>query len=190
MAGRSEHDFSERVLVVAEETQKAIGHTRLGGLLIKAITGSKSPAYVQLDWQSSGIKTTVKDTVKVLGDPQAGRLARHWYTAMMMATSEEELLELERDTGKPDERQRAIAYIADAVVHVGTHPDRAEPLLGRTGPKELGVAMRLGQSSLEATCGLWIPEEKAFVGVEAVRVVEPHIAVEDLPERYPGVSLT
>jgi hypothetical protein len=37
---------------------------------------------------------------------------------------------------------------------------------------------------------LWIPEEKSFVGVEAVRVVEPHIAVEDLPERYPGVSLT
>lgn len=193
MANPDKPHFSNRVLTIAEQTQQAIGHTRLGGKVIKAFTGSTSPNYVQLDWRSRGIDAHVTKTVKVPGDPNAGLLARNWNTAVILAISEDELREIAQGAGKPGEYQAAVAYIVKDVVRVGTNPNHRagvpESVFARYSDEEIAVAMRVGRRTLEAAAGIWMPQERAFESVHGIRIATPDMQVDNLQVAYPNVLL-
>lgn len=192
MADPNKPDFSKTVLGIAERTQQAIGHTRLGSKVVKAFTGSTSPNYVQLDWRSKGIDAHVPKTVKVPGNLEAGRLARNWPTAAILAINEEELKELAQLD--PNEYQQAVAYVSEGIVHVGTRPNAesgyAEKLFARYSDEELAVAMRVGRGTLEAAAGIWIPKERAFEAVHGIRVATEAMQIDNhLDVAYPNVAL-
>jgi hypothetical protein len=184
MSNRENQAFPELVLGLSERIQRSFGHTVLGSRLIRTFAGSTSPNYIQADWYSelsfSGMTTDVKNTVTVTGDRISGRLPRHWLTAMVMATTSEELESLREETATHGQ-QEAVAYIADDIVHVGVDPNRASlPLFGRlamSNDNEHVIAMRKSQKPLQATMGLWLPAERAFVGVETLHIINEEVAV-------------
>jgi hypothetical protein len=153
--------------------------------VVRAFAGSTSPNYIQADWYSGlsleGMTAEVKSTVTVPGDPIAGKLPRNWINAMIMATTDEEMRALHEEA-KARRQQEAVAYIAEGVVRVGVDPNRASlPLFGRLSrmgeDNERAIAMRLGGAPLEATMGLWLPSERAFVGVETLCLVNEGVHV-------------
>lgn len=189
---RRSKDFSKSVLTASEHFQYAVSHTAVGRGFISLFTGSKSPAYHQLDWRSGNMYSELRSTVEVPGDENAGRLARNWARALVMGVDRNIMDNLKAE-GHPLKRQEAIAYVSEDVVHVGT---LATGLLfevihdEQNRDKEyLGVAMRLGRAPLQAAMGIWLPEERAFVGSEGVEVLNPAANVPTLHYDYPGVRL-
>lgn len=179
--------FSSTVLDLSERVQQAIGHTKVGGRIVGVFTGSTSPVYRQLDWRSQNIKKEVKGTVKVAGDPQAGRLARNWNESLLMAASEEGVGRLKDQAGAAPYKE-AVAYVSESVVHVGTLATE-DYLFTEIAEEKRAIAMRRGRGPLQATMGLWLPEDRMFLGAEDVWAVDA-IPVSALPSKYPGVLLT
>ena len=190
MAGTEEPHFSKTVLDLSERTHQAIGHSKVGKAVTKAITGSPYPGYRQLDWYSRGVTSEVKSTIKVPGDPHAGIVPRFWNRAAIMAMPRSDIRKVEqtRDLLPPSYKE-AVAYISDDVVHVGTMATESF-LFELLNKEERATAMRLGKGPLEATMGLWIPKERHFISFDNVRVVEPAVFVSSLPQDYPGLALT
>jgi hypothetical protein len=74
MSGSEKPHFSKRVLELAEDTQAALGSSLIGKALVSAATGSNSPSYNQLNWQSKGITSNIISTRMIPGDPKVRRL--------------------------------------------------------------------------------------------------------------------
>jgi hypothetical protein len=182
--------FSRRGLTAAERAQRVLGQTTIGRSLTKAVAGSSYPLYRQLDWHSPDYPFNPPDleaTINVPGDKHAGIVPRFWHKAMVMAFPTEDLEKLRQDNFRSPQK-RAVAYVADNTVHVGTQANEGY-LFERLTKNELTVAMRLGKGPLEATAGLWLPDERTFESVEHLRVVEEAIPITALVEKYPGIKL-
>ncbi|MDB5175169.1 MAG: hypothetical protein JWM81_27 [Candidatus Saccharibacteria bacterium] len=199
MATNERPHFSERLLHIGEQAQHAIGQSALSKSVVRTLTGSRSPAYRQVVWQSRGVLLEDQDveTVHVAGNPNSALLARNWNIAAIIA-SEVVLLDNIRTEYAQFKFQDAVAYIADGTAHVGILPDSSEALFGVyaenpddeiTIPAERAIAMRLGKGPLEVTMGIWVPSERLYVGAESVRVVEPIVPVDAVARDYPGVIL-
>ena len=187
MRNPEKYPYSNRFLGLAERTQEAIGHSRLGRAAISLTNGSRSPMYYQLDWFSKNVASEIRSTVTLQADPNAGLLPRRWRNASVIAMRDIELLEL--DISPRQSVKEAVAYTTEGVLHVGTRPDRKR-LFRDLNEDEFAVAMRLAPGPVDATMGLWIPEERKFTGVKNVRTVEPSVHIDELPTQYPGVLLT
>jgi hypothetical protein len=182
--------FSKRFLIASEHAQRTIGQTSIGRSLTKAVAGSSYPLYRQLDWHTPDYPYNPPDlraTIKVPGDRNAGRVPRFWRMATVIAFPTEELEELRIENFKSPQK-RAVSYVAENTVHVGTQPNEGY-LFERYTKNELAIAMRLGKGPLEATVGLWLPDERTFESVGQLRVVEAAIPVSALVEQYPGIKL-
>lgn len=170
--------FSKRMLDLGERAQHALGHSALGGRLVGVVAGSRSPAYRQLDWFSRDIEAEIYATASADGDPYAGRLPRNWHTAVVIATTVEELAKLEQKAGSRA-YQPAVAYVAQNVVRVGVDPHDRGPLFGWNAPDERAVGMRLGRGPLEAAMGIWLPDDRAFVSTASVHVAHKRVRVSE-----------
>ena len=200
MSNNEKPHFPRLTLGLAERASR----NQIGRGVAKIVAGSSSRSYLQGEWYSelslADISTNVRKTAKVPGDSTAGWLPRNWANAMVMATPEEDLQKLYEETEySPDHmfsHQQAVAYIADDVVHVGIapfyimHRKMAEfhSLFGRLEPtgedkSERAVAMRIGQGPLEATMGVWLAEDRHFVGVETLRVVADSVSMDQFSPR-------
>jgi len=179
------------MLDLGERVQHTIGHTALGSRLIRAWSGSRSPAYRQLDWFSQDInKARIKNTITVPGVSQAAMLPRNWDLAMVMATTDNELERIHEQVGRGSYSD-AVAYISEDVVHVGI--GRHGSLFGRLNDEERAIAMRRGRGPLEAMMGLFMHNRELFVGVEVLRLVEETVHIGNLSPKsqvYPEVPLT
>lgn len=177
--------FSKGVLDLSERFQRAVGHTELGSRVVRAFTGSSSMAYRQYDWYSAGITSEVKGVILAPGDPEAGRLARNWKTALVMACDLEEIRgHQEEHTGA----QEAIAYISEDVVHVGVRPVDYYAFK-QISPDKLATAMRIGRAPLQAMMGLYLPDERHFIGAGSTESIDRMPVRHDLTINYPGVLL-
>ena len=200
MSNNEKPDFSRLTLGLAERASRNL----IGRGLAKMVTGSSSGRYLQGEWYSElslrGMSTDVRKTVTVPGDPAAGKLPRNWRNAMVMATTVEALQKVYEETEDSSsrwfDREHAVAYIADDVVHVGIAPQyilhrkvaEYHNLFARMEPvgdskSEYAVAMRLGQAPMEATVGLWLAEDRHFVGVETLRVVADSLSMDQFTPR-------
>jgi hypothetical protein len=199
MAANEKPHFSERVLSISEQAQHAIGHSAVSQAAVRAFTGSRSPAYRLLDWQSKGVQMEDHEieTVKVPGNPNATRLSRYWNVAAVIA-SEVALLDTIKNEYAQFEIQEAVAYFTDGTAHVGTlqaaegqlfQPYAEDQNDEITIPAERVIAMRLGKGPLEATMGIWVAEQRLFVASESIRVIEPIVPVDAVARDYPGVVL-
>jgi hypothetical protein len=179
--------FSERKLALdgGERFMRSFGHTALGSKVIRATTGSRSPVYRQTDWFSQGISHDIRDTAIVPGDPRAPMLRRNWNQVAIFAATEAELVDL-KDQAGPDPFKEAVAFVAEDVVRVGVKSTEGY-LFENLTEEEVAIAMRLGRGPLEATMGLWLPDDRHFVSVENIRVVEAAVYQSSLPSDYPGV---
>jgi hypothetical protein len=189
MSNPERNHFGKTVLDLSERAHHALGHSLVGKAVTRAVTGSQYPGYRQLDYFSRNVTSDIKNTVRVSGDPNAGIVPRFWYRALIMSTPQEELNDLLIDmrSNSKHSPQEAIAYISEGTVHVGA-PYEQKALFGFY-KDERAVAMRLGKGSLEATMGLWIPEERHFTSVENLNVVAPGAAVRTLAVNYPGLNI-
>jgi hypothetical protein len=181
--------FSKSILRTSEGLQRAVGHTMVGGLLMRALTGSSSPNYQQLDWFSHDVDSTVHNTVMVGGNHRAAKLARNWDMAMIMGTPDDELDEL---AALGVGQKEAVGYISDEVLHVGVAPgDEDESMLfgGHKSEPWSTVAMRKGRGPLEATMGVWLPEDRLFISVRELYIVKPDIHIGMLEQQYPKLPL-
>jgi hypothetical protein len=180
-----EPNIPKRLLIAGERAQHMVGHTRLGSSIIRAyFTGSESPSYRQLDWQSWGITAQIHGLAEAGGDPKAGRFAKDWPNATVIGASRQDFSNLERDAGDVSSRQ-AIAYIVDGAPHVGTLPPDSDELLFRelgTDTTKLAVATRLGRNAVTISLGLWLEASREFRGVEQPEIVVPSVAVAQLPQ--------
>jgi hypothetical protein len=195
MSNNEKRHVSRLTLGLAERASR----NQIGRGLAKIVAGSSSRSYLQGEWYSElslrGMSTDVRKTVTVPGDPTAGKLPRNWRNAMVMAATDEALQKLYEETEDSSshwfDREHAVAYIADDIVHVGIAPQyilhrkvaeyhnlfrRMEPAGG--SKSERAVAMRIGQAPLEATMGLWLPDDRHFVGVETLRVVTDSVSMD------------
>jgi hypothetical protein len=185
MARKEKNHFSSSVLEVSEVMHNALGHSTVGKVLTKAIAGSQSSSYRQMDWTSRNITYRIKSTIKVPGDPEAGIVPRYWNRAAIMASPKHRVRDLNDYKGGKE----AIAYISDEVVHVGVLATEGA-LFGELNEEELAISMRLGKGRLEATMGIWLPDDREFLGVRNVRLVETSAFVPSLATNYPGISLS
>jgi hypothetical protein len=180
------------LITFGERAQRAIGHNMAGKVIINAFSGSSSPGTVRGDWYSNIAEPEINSVIKVAGNPNAGWLARNWNTAMIMATPLEELVALYDEVNSAEQRH-AVAYVTDDIVHVGIRAKGHTIGFGKINEREdRAVALRLGRGPLEATMGVWLPDERTFVSVSSVRVVEtdcPVSAVGSKNGPYPSVSL-
>lgn len=202
MAVQEKSHFSKTVLGLSERAQRSIGHTSLGAQAIRLFNGSRAMNFIQADWYSElslrGFSAEVTATVRVPGNPSAGWLTRNWNSALVMATPEEEIEKLHERTDNAY-FQEAAAYIADDIVHVGVDPNPArlthDRLFGRVDlghGLEKAIALRRGRGPLVATMGLWLPGERAFVGVESLRIAYDNVSVGEFCPRsqlLSGVTL-
>jgi len=179
--------FSNRVLTASERAQRVLGQTTIGRSITKAVAGSSYPFYRQLDWHTPDTYSDLRATINVPGDRNAGRVPRFWHMATVVAFPTEDLEELRTENFKSPQK-RAVAYVAENTVHVGTQPNEGY-LFERYTKDELAIAMRLGKGPLAAAVGLWLPEERTFESVGQLRVVEAAIPVSALVEQYPGIKL-
>jgi len=184
MSETSRPAFSKGVLDLAERFQRAVGHTELGSKVVRAFTGSTSIAYRQLDWFSAGVTSETRGVVVAPGDPPAGRLARNWNTAVIMACELEEIKEYEQE---PDAKE-AVAYISEDVVHVGTRPID-HYMFKQIEPGKAAMAMRVGRAPLQAMMGVYVPGERHFIGAGSTEVIDRVPVLHDLTINYPGVLL-
>jgi hypothetical protein len=182
--------LSNATLSRSERLQQKFGNNRLGRAATRLAVGSRSPAYRQSIWRSESISALVLSTVKVPGDPSSGKLARNWDSALVMAVTDDDYAKLEKQVNHREPFEDAIAYISEDVVHVGTQAIREGHLFAYISAEDLAVAMRIGRGPLEATMGLWLPEQRAFVGAENVHIVEAKLPVNELPSKCPGLHLT
>lgn len=176
--------LSKNVLDLSERFQRAVGHTVLGGNVIRAFTGSSSMAYRQLDWYSANVTSEVRGVVVAPGDPKAGRLARNWNTAVVMACELEEIREYKQYTGAKE----AVAYDSEGVVHVGTMPTD-HYMFKQIAPSRAAMAMRVGRETFRAMMGLYLPEEQHFIGFRSTKIIDRVPVQQDLSINYPGVLL-
>lgn len=175
-----------RVLAVSERFQHTAGHTRFGKAVTRAFTGSTSPMYEQLYWTSHNIRTVAGQDVELFGDFDAGRLARNWQRAGVLATSADELARL-KDEHADAWHHEALAYYVGRSIHVGFRAETG--LLTEIDNTRQAVAMRIGREPVMATVGLWLPAERTFVGSSDVTVERHNLPIANLPQVYPDVRL-
>lgn len=189
MAGKEKspdrNHFGKRVLDISERAHRALGHTAAGRAVTSLVAGSSYDGYRQLDWYSRNITSEVKTTIKVPGDPKAGPVPRFWKNAAVLAAPSEEVENL-----RGRHYKEAVAYLSEGVLHVGALATEWA-LLEHLSLKERAIAMRLGRGPLEATMGIWLPNEKHFISVENIRTVEESIPIDNLAQRFarPGLAL-
>jgi hypothetical protein len=183
------HDFSNRTLSLAEAFQEKAGHSGIGRAVIRAITGSSSDNYAQLNWFSSGVQVEGRIQVTVNGDPTAGRVPRFWNLAFILGSSNEALADLYQHAGRL-RKHEAVAYVTQGDVwHVGAHPN--QPHLFRESDNGEGIiAMRHGRSPASVSMGLWLPDERVYLGSYGTRVVEQEVPLSDLSSRSVPPILT
>jgi hypothetical protein len=182
--------YSKRQLSWAERTQELIGRSGVGKVgknLINITNGSRHPGYLQLNWFSKRVDADVKAKIHVEGDQRAGLLPRLWMQSVLLQVDRAEIEGMLEDNRGS---QEATAYMSEDVAHVGRLGNKRNGILKATSPEASAVAMRLGKGSLDATVGIWIPEERHFESVQGVEVVEYPIHIDDLADRYPGINLT
>lgn len=195
MANERPH-FSNMQLDLAERFQHAMHNSRIGGAIIRFAVGDDPEFYQQRMWLSQGINHAhITKTVTVPGDKNAGRLAKNWPGAMVMATPTKSYQDLKsRITVNPRTPglQDALAYLVGGKPHIGISPlgeDIFTEMEIEEGHREMTTAMRVARTALTATMGLWLPSQRLFYGVDTLRVVDPLVPKSELPERYPGVRL-
>jgi hypothetical protein len=184
--------FPNVVLDAGERAQHRFRNHRLGGAIIRSVTGSDSPLYQQLDWRSQYLRAELPDELaEAKGDKDAGWLARNWSRAAIVAAPKQELSELEGATHSIPSEQ-AVAYVADGVPHVGTLPNSGpESLFHELHDEDWAVAMRLGKKALFATIGLWLESERMFLSVESPRIVTSPVLINSLPAgEYSNLRVT
>lgn len=179
--------YSRRVLALAERTQELIGNSGPGKALINVTNGSRHPNYLQLDWFSRNLDAEIRGRIEVAGDQKAGLIPRFWMQSVILEANREEIEGMLDDNAGS---QEAIAYMSEDVTHVGALGDRKDRILTATSPEASAVAMRLGKRSLDATVGIWIPEERHFESVKGVEVAEYPIHIDALARQHPEMQLT
>lgn len=184
MSETSRPSFSKGVLELSERFQRGVGHTEIGSRVIRAVTGSSSMAYRQHNWYSANITSEIRGVVVASGDPAAGRLARNWNTAVVMACKLDEIKELEQNHAAKE----AVAYISEDIVHVGIRPIDYY-MFKQIAPNKVATAMRIGKAPLRAMMGVYLPDEQHFIGADSTEVIDRVPVLHDLTINYPGVLL-
>ena len=187
MLSSEKNHFGKRVLDYSERAHQKLGHSALGRTVTRAIAGSSSPAYVQLNWYSRGVTADTGARAKVAGDPQAGPVPRFWNRAAVLASHSEDIERL-KSTAEDVEHKEAVAYVSEGVWHVGIMASEGA-LFEELNERENAVAMRLGKGSLNAAMGIWIPTEKHFMGAGTIRTVDQYAYVRTFVADYPGLNL-
>jgi len=166
--------FSKRTL----EFGAPISRTRLGRIITQPFTGSGSPNEIRAAWYAN-VHAEAEQWVSVPGDPNAGGWPRGWLNAMVMSTTEEEVQDLD-DTYRRSDAREAVAYRSEEIVHVGIHPNQVA-LFGRLRKErfldEWAAGMRIGRGPLEASMGVWLPGEEAFIGASVLKLVHKEVHV-------------
>ncbi len=186
MADIEKPHFPRRVLSLAEDAQKALGNSAISKILISAVTGSSSPAYRQLKWESKDVTADAFWRAMLPGDPSVRRLtpARMWHNASVIKTAN-----FEADPAWEQGGVEAIAYMSDGVTHVGTLPDE-ETLFNPLNDKEVAIGMRLGSGAVDAAMGIWLPYERHFIGSpNEIQHAAPLTPVSTFQDKFPGILL-
>jgi hypothetical protein len=192
MSQAEQPHFSERTLNLAETSQRLLGS--LGQPLVRAISGSSSPAYIQLEWSKQD-QLNIDDYtwVGVPGDPQAGKIPRNWRRAAVLGTQWGALSKLYDKIDEPVHAMEALAFVADDSIRVGVKENGYSLFRSLLRPNENGkyaaVAMRLGRGPLQATMGLWLPEKEQLLAADDIEVITPSTSVRQLSSQYPRASL-
>lgn len=181
MTGKESAQKSNRILDIAEKLQDYVG------FLSKPITGSPSPAYVQLSWgKQPQTDPSHLSWVEIPGNAEAGRIPRHWPTAAIIGTPSSMLTKIQP---RSTEVSQAVAYMADDdIVRVGVLPEGKRFGYASKAEHE-AIAMRVGSGALRATMGLWLPESQQFIGPEEVVVLQTEVAIDKITRQYPDVIL-
>lgn len=175
--------FSKRTLQAAEHVQRLLGD--FGEPVVRLFTGSSSPVYHQLRWFSTNIDPYNIATVTAPGDPEAGRLARNWDRAIIMMVGKRAL---GRASLWQEDSRQAVGFVSDSVVHVGILP-RGVIFGSGLVPGTATVAMRQSRKPIEATMGLWLPEEGRMVVPTELELVDALVPVDDLARSHQGTPL-
>ena len=186
----NESHFSENALRRSEGFQNRFAGSALGRRLIWVATGSTSPGYRQLDWNSEGVTARTPGLIGAPGDPKARGPARFWRNATVLAASIEDLEAVQAQLeGRPV--RQAVTYMTGGTPHVGSLPD-GEPFFHEVhrGDEDilLAVGARLGKNLFSGTLGYWDQETQTFQGAAAPIQLEAAIPVGNLATKYEGIS--
>lgn len=190
MSRRKKPSFSDGALYAAEAFQSVAKHFRLGRTVVSAVSGSRSPAYEQLIWLPPWKinYANVAHTVRVSGNRSAGRMARNWGQATVLAAPR---LELRRLQNLYPESSEAVAYRSAKAWHVGVSAVK-NSVLSAVEDDLMAVAVRIGTGDAEFSVGRYDPHRKHYISVER-GLIELNgglpVPVESLPSMHPGVKL-
>jgi hypothetical protein len=190
--GEAKPHFSNRTLTAGERFTQSPAGRRLAWLA----TGSLRPNYRQTVLLSPiPVRDVPNLTEPVEGNPSAWGPPRFWRRALVVGAPKDELSAIASEYQKWNLVQ-AVAFAVDGVLHVGHHP-QGKALFRPVQPPDipsdeattnmLGVAFRKGRGPFEGTIGYFIPQVRAFYGVEHPGVITRDVALGDLAVQHPGV---
>lgn len=180
--------FSNDTLRRAEKFQSKLV-SPLGKSIVKALTGSSSPAYVQLGFSSDvhARRIDFSYTAKARGNRSVLPLTppRFWSTAAILQASTEAVDKL---VNNDDEIYESFAYHAGKRWHIGI-PDSRKGLFERDDDRgTVSLAARIGRGPLRATLGIYNATNDSFNYVKT-RISEAPIQILDISIEHPGLRL-
>ncbi|MDB5169209.1 MAG: hypothetical protein JWO41_565 [Candidatus Saccharibacteria bacterium] len=169
--------FSANLMRATERFQAASG--KLGKAATWAVAGSRSPSYLQLNWQEVSEEAVPKTQwLNFNGNPGAGPIPRLWRTAYLLTMSRNEIDLLQSTI---PEARPAVAIKTGDLVQIGTHPYLK---FGNYYTDEAAIAGREGQGAVTVTAGLWTPEPEKLLVPQTLTLAEQRLFLARFEEPF------